>query len=121
MSEEEAEADSFVGQSVAPSAPGIQSSYFQQPFGAIHDPFSRIGTEPPPPVSSTPAVFPPSTMQAPGLVGADASSSSSVSPQNTFTPPHAMPPSGPSQTGILMRNPSAVNAKLILHLFLSVK
>ncbi|GFR86757.1 SEC23-interacting protein, partial [Elysia marginata] len=96
--EEEAEADSFVGQTVAPSVSGIQPTYFQPPTGSSHDPFLNIGSEPPP-FATTPAVFAPSTVQAPGLGAANVSSPPSGPTQSTFASPPTMPPTGAGPPG----------------------
>ena len=91
-----------MGQTAASSGPGIQPSYFQQPAGASHDPFLKIGNElPPPPHStSTPAVFTPPTMPGPAPIGADVSSPPSIPAQSSLNSPHAMPPRGSSPSGI---------------------
>lgn len=101
--EEEAEADSFVGQTVAPAVPGNQPSYFQQPSKSTQDPFSQIRNEIPP-ATSTPAVFA-APYKAAGLESSYISSPSSIPPQSTFTSSPMLPPvaAGLSGTGNIYR------------------
>ncbi|GFO31587.1 sec23-interacting protein [Plakobranchus ocellatus] len=99
--EEEAEADSFVGQSVPPPTSGIQSSYFQSPTAAGHDLFSQLGTDLPHQAPSAPAVFAPSVMSNSGLGAANfPAQPPSIPSQNSFdSPAPTMPPKSASPAG----------------------
>lgn len=91
FTEEEAEADSFVGQSTGPQTkPGIPN-YFQSTTSSGHDPFSQIGhAAPPPSIASTfsPAsvisrsATPPSSNQSP-LTSAPTIATPPVLPANS--------------------------------------